>query len=153
MNMRTYKIIHIKKEYQSFVIGREKMLHELLFDESHFVTEEPEELKFVCESLNTKNMKECIQERLQRVFTNMTLNQDHIFFEHPVKGSIEMSFSPYYLHVSCEGSQMLDLDLFAGLSDTCDCYLAFQQEQNVFGWLKPIKIDSLHSFSEILDFV
>jgi len=28
--MRTYKIFHIKKEYQPFVLGREKMLQEIL---------------------------------------------------------------------------------------------------------------------------
>lgn len=150
--MRTYKIIHIKKEYQSFVLGREKLLQELLSSETHN-HDEPNELKYVCEDMNAVAIKEGIQSRLKRVFTNMKYDTNHIYFEHPLKGSIEMEFQPYFLNVSCEGSQMLDLDLFAGLSDTSDCYMAFQQEQTSYGWLKPIKIGSIHSFSEILDFI
>lgn len=152
MNVRTYKIIHIKKEYQSFVLGREKLLYDLLTSETH-QQNEPNELKYVCEGMNAVEIKEGIQDRLKRVFTNMKHDHNYIFFEHPLKGSIEMEFQPYYLTVCCEGSKMLDLDLFAGLSDTSDCYMAFQQEQSSFGWLKPIKIGSIHSFSEILDFV
>jgi Sporulation inhibitor of replication protein SirA len=153
MNMRTYKIVHIKKEYQSFVLGREKLLHDLLFRESHLNETEPDELKYVCEGMNTLTIQQGIQGRLKRVFTNMKYDQNHIYFEHPLKGSIEMEVQPFCINVCCEGSQMLDLDLFAGLSDTSDCYMAFQKEQSSFGWLKPIKIGSIHSFSEIHDFV
>ena len=39
----------------------------------------------------------------------------------------------------CEGSRMLDLDLFHSLSQMNDSFIAFNAEDSECGWLKPIK--------------
>lgn len=151
--MRTYKIFHIKKAYQPFVLGREKMLQELLGKEHVQSDQEHNEMTYVCERINEELIKKSLDKKLSRLFTHKEQDENKILLEHPLKGSIHMKIDPYCLHVWCKGSHMLDLDLFAGLSDSSDCYMAFQQEEISFGWLKPIKIGSIHSFTEILDFV
>ena len=150
--MRTYKIFHIKKAYQPFVLGREKMLQEILGKEQVQCDEDHNEMTYVCERIDETLIKRNLEGKLSRLFSHNEQDQHKLLLEHPLKGSIQMKFEPYCVHVWCKGSHMLDLDLFAGLSDSSDCYMAFQQEEASFGWLKPIKIGSIHSFTEILDF-
>ncbi len=151
--MRTYKIFHIKKEYQPFVLGREKMLQEILGRDQVQSDIDNNEMTYVCEKINEDFVKQSLERKLSRLFEHKEKEPKKLVLEHPLKGSIRIKFDPYCVHVWCKGSHMLDLDLFAGLSDSSDCYMAFQQEEASFGWLKPIKIGSIHSFTEILDFV
>lgn len=153
IHMRTYKIFHIKKAYQPFVLGREKMLQELLGKDHIQNSQDHNEMTYVCEKIDEDFIKKNLDRKLSRLFSHQEQDCNKLVLEHPVKGSIHMKFEPYCVHVWCKGSQMLDLDLFVGLSDSSDCYMAFQQEEASFGWLKPIKIGSMHSFTEILDFV
>ncbi|RKJ07883.1 sporulation inhibitor of replication protein SirA, partial [Butyricicoccus sp. 1XD8-22] len=44
-----------------------------------------------------------------------------------------------YIEAVCEGSRMLDLDLFQSLGQINDSFLAFNKEEAECGWLKPIK--------------
>lgn len=150
--MRTYKIFHIKKAYQPFVLGREKMLQEILGKDSEQSNQDHNEMTYVCEKIDEEFIKESLERKLSRLFSHNEQDLHKLLLEHPLKGSIHMKFEPYCVHVFCKGSHMLDLDLFAGLSESSDCYMAFQQEEGSFGWLKPIKIGSIHSFTEILDF-
>ncbi len=150
--MRTYKIFHIKKAYQPFVLGREKMLQEILGSDLGLSNQDHNEMTYVCEKIDEESIKQNLDRKLSRLFSYNENVQNKLTLEHPLKGSIHMKFDLYCVHVWCKGSHMLDLDLFAGLSDTSDCYMAFQKEESSFGWLKPIKIGSIHSFTEILDF-
>ncbi|EPD53234.1 sporulation inhibitor of replication protein SirA [Paenisporosarcina sp. FSL H8-0542] len=150
--MRTYKIFHIKKAYQPFVLGREKMLQEILGRDNMQSNQDHNEMTYVCEKIDEEFIKQSLERKLSRLFSHNEQDMHKLLLEHPLKGSIQMKFEPYCVHVWCKGSHMLDLDLFAGFSDSSDCYMAFQQEEASFGWLKPIKVGSIHSFTEILDF-
>ncbi|MCZ8535715.1 MULTISPECIES: sporulation inhibitor of replication protein SirA [Paenisporosarcina] len=150
--MRTYKIFHIKKAYQPFVLGREKKLQEILGKDNLQGNQDHNEMTYVCEKIDEDLIKQSLERKLSRLFSHNEQDLHKLLLEHPLKGTIDMKFEPYCVHVRCKGSHMLDLDLFAGLSESSDCFMAFQQEEASFGWLKPIKIGSIHSFTEILDF-
>ena len=67
---------------------------------------------------------------------------------HPVKGSILISLSSYSLNVFCDGSRMLDLDLFVALSGADDRFFAVMDGHGEWGWLKPVKTTDFRAYEE-----
>lgn len=138
--MRKYSIFNIKKKYQSFVFGRERMLLEMISTvEQPFESSERKQLSFICEPIEESVTSGVIYEQLQRSFPNMTWMGEYLGFEHPLKGNLKIKVYQYHIEVICEGSRMLDLDLFQSLSQMNDSFLAFNKEDAECGWLKPIK--------------
>lgn len=138
--MRTYSIFHIKKRYQSFVFGRERMLLEMIstLDESN-ESSTHKQISYLCESIEGSKVQEVIYEQLQNNFPNIQRVGEDLKFEHQIKGRLKLKIFTYHIEAICEGSRMLDLDLFHSLSQMNDCFLAFNQEEAECGWLKPIK--------------
>ncbi|KGR79628.1 sporulation inhibitor of replication protein SirA [Ureibacillus manganicus] len=138
--MRIYSIFNIRKEYQSFIFGRERMLLEMVR-----TTDEVKEssvsrqLSFICEPLEESSVKGHILEHLQDRFPNTSFTGEVLKIEHQLKGEIKIKLRKYYIEAVCEGSRMLDLDLFQSLGQINDSFLAFNKEESECGWLKPIK--------------
>lgn len=138
--MRVYSIFNIKKEHQSFIFGRERMLLEMVSTLEQTV--EPavsKELSYICEPVDGNILEDVLYERLQKRFPSMKWVGNCLKFEHQLKGRIEMRVFSYYIEAVCEGSRMLDLDLFQSLSQLNDSLLAFNKGEMECGWLKPIK--------------
>ena len=138
--MRTYSIFHIKKQYQSFVIGRERMLLEMVtaIDELN-ESSARKQISFLCEPIEGNKIEEVIYEQLQKNSLDIQWVDGYLKFEHQIKGSLKLKMFSYHIEAVCEGSRMLDLDLFHLLSQMNDCFLAFNKEEAECGWLKPIK--------------
>nr|WP_106784551.1 sporulation inhibitor of replication protein SirA [Lysinibacillus timonensis] len=139
--MRIYSIFNIRKEYQSFIFGRERMLLEMVATREHSSQESSvsKELSFICEPFNSSCVKGDIFNQLQDRFPNVHLVGDYINIQHQLKGEIKIKLFTYYIEAACEGSRMLDLDLFQILGQINDSFLAFNKEEAECGWLKPIK--------------
>jgi len=138
--MRVYSIFNIKKEHQSFIFGRERMLLEMVSTLEQAV--EPsvsKELSYICDPVDGNILEGVLYERLQNRFPSMKRVGNCLKFEHQLKGRIEMRVFNYYIEAVCEGSRMLDLDLFQSLSQLNDSLLAFNKGEMECGWLKPIK--------------
>lgn len=138
--MRVYSIFNIKKEHQSFIFGRERMLLEMVSTLEQTV--EPavsKELSYICNPVDDVLIQHALYDKLQKRFPSMRLVGDCLKFEHQLKGRIEMRVFPYYIEAVCEGSRMLDLDLFQSLSKMNDSLIAFNKQEMECGWLKPIK--------------
>lgn len=138
--MRTYSIFSIKKQYQSFIFGRERLLLEMVSTiektlESSFSLQ----LSYLCEPIEGSLIQGVIYDHLQKSFPNMRWVDDYLGFEHQLKGCIKIKVFSYHIEAVCEGSRMLDLDLFQSLSQMNDSFLAFNKEESECGWLKPIK--------------
>lgn len=138
--MRVYSIFHIKREHQSFIFGRERMLLEMISTlEQTAESSVSKELSYLCEPIEGKMLKDMIYKQLQKRFPTIDWIDDRLKFEHHLKGRIEMRVFPYHLEALCEGSRMLDLDLFQCLSQMNDSFIAFNKEEMECGWLKPMK--------------
>lgn len=141
--MRTYDIYKVKKRYQSFILGRENLLYELLKD---YTTNEPmQEVTYLCDEIEESAIDQAILCNLGKSFTKVESDEGEYKLSHPMKGSIHISLSPYSLQAYCDGSRMLDLDLFVALSGADDRFFAVMDKRGEWGWLKPIKHD--HQFT------
>ena len=138
--MRTYSIFNIKKQYQSFVFGRERLLLEMVssIDETK-ESSVSKQISYLCEPIEGSMVQGFIYEHLQRSFPEMVKIEDYLKFEHQIKGRLKLRVYSYHIEAVCEGSRMLDLDLFQSLSQMNDSFLAFNKADSECGWLKPIK--------------
>lgn len=136
--MRSYGIYKVKERYQSFVIGRERQLYDLLKEDGQRI-ENMHQIHYLCDVLEEKTIEEAIISQLGKGFNTIECLGGEYKLTHPVKGSILISYSPYSLNVACNGSRMLDLDLFVALSASEDRFFAVMEERGEWGWLKPIR--------------
>ena len=136
--MRSYGIYKVKKRYEPFIIGREELLNELLIENRESLNSTPE-VKYLCEILEQQKIDEAILSNLGKVFKTVECANGEYKLTHPVKGTITITLSSYALTVCCDGSRMLDLDLFVALSEAGNRFFAVMEEQGEWGWLKPIK--------------
>lgn len=138
--MRIYSIFNIRKEYQSFIFGRERMLLEMVrMTDKVKESSVSMELSFICEPLEESSVSGQIFQHLQERFPNTSVAEDMLKIQHQIKGEIKLKMCKYYIEAVCEGSRMLDLDLFQTLGQINDSFLAFNKEEAECGWLKPIK--------------
>ncbi|WP_102692569.1 sporulation inhibitor of replication protein SirA [Rummeliibacillus pycnus] len=139
--MRVYSIFHVKKKHQSFVYGRERLLFELI---NGLKTEQnafypSQELAYLCELLPIKEIEAFIEQYLYENFTAIHMKNHEIFLTNEFKGDLHIEIQPYYMVVTCVGSRMLELDLFATLSKISSCFIGFNKNEMECGWLKPPK--------------
>lgn len=136
--MRLYGIYKVKKMYEQFVIGREQLLYELLKgnvkDERSL-----QEVHYLCDIIDLEPIDDVIMSKLCKVFETVHYEAGRYELTHSVKGKIIITHSPYSLVVKCDGSRMLDLDLFVSLSETDRRFFAVMEDGNEWGWLKPVK--------------
>ncbi len=124
--------------YQPFIIGREKLLFELLI-QNNVKQCNMREVDYLCEKLDVEHIHEVIVGNLAKQFTAIEVRNGEYKLTHPVKGSILISLSAYTLNVCCDGSRMLDLDLFVSLSGSDDRFFAVMGDIGEWGWLKPVR--------------
>lgn len=143
--MRVYSIFHVKKRHQSFVYGRERLLFELINDlKSEQNTFYPsQELAYLCELLPVEEIEEFIGEYLTNNFSTIEMRNHEIFLANEFKGDLHIEIQPYYMVVTCVGSRMLELDLFATLSKFSTGFIGFNKNEMECGWLKPPKFSVL----------
>lgn len=132
--MRKYEIYKIKAEYHTFIMGRERLLFDLLANEYNV-----REIEYLCDPLRTAEIGEIIQNRLGKGFQEIEMYDQEYKLTHPMKGDVYINVSPFRIEAYCLGSRMLDLDLFVALSSSTDRFFAIMDEQQECGWLKPIK--------------
>ncbi len=144
--MRSYGIYKVKKKYEPFVIGRERLLYDLLKENSKQIGD-LQEVHYLCDPLERRTIDEAIVSKLGKVFTSIERGNEGYKLMHPVKGSICISLSEYSLDVYCDGSRMLDLDLFVALSEVGNRFFAVMDGHGEWGWLKPIKYTNYRSQS------
>ncbi|MET3576444.1 sporulation inhibitor of replication protein SirA [Bhargavaea ullalensis] len=140
--MRVYTIYEVKGDHRSFVIGRESLLEEMLGGDhgSRPVhREDGREVRYLCRPICREAVSEALMGRLDGRFPEMGRDGEELIFHHPVKGTIRIGFGPYSLTVGCEGTRMLDLDLFAGLAGVSGHYFAVREGSRECGWLKPVR--------------
>lgn len=135
--MRLYEIYKVKEQYQSFILGRERLLYHLLSDSNE--AKPLKEITYLCEKLEEDMIQKLIELHLERSFSALEESNGQYKLTHPVKGSILISVLSHSLQASCDGSRMLDLDLFAALSKTDDRFFAVLDDAEEWGWLKPVK--------------
>ncbi|CAM3071939.1 sporulation inhibitor of replication protein SirA [Filibacter tadaridae] len=140
--MRSYGIYKVKEMYQPFVIGRERLLYDLLKEDGQH-DDSMQEVHYLCDPLVGDEIDEAIISNLGKGFTSIEQREGEYKLTHPVKGSILISLSSYALNVFCDGSRMLDLDLFVALSGSDDRFFAVMDEKGEWGWLKPVKYTDL----------
>lgn len=136
--LRSYGIYKVKKKYEQFIIGREQLLYDLLRENGNR-EDDLREVKYLCDPLDRKLIDEAIVTNLGKMFETIELENEQYRLTHPVKGSILITFSPYSLTLTCEGSRMLDLDLFVALSEVGNRFFAVMNGHGEWGWLKPVK--------------
>ena len=124
--------------YQPFIIGRERLLYELLTENSQ-ISESLPEVHYLCDLLEQQVINDAIVANLGKLFTTIDSENGEYKLTHPVKGTIFISLSSYSMNVICDGSRMLDLDLFVALSEAGDQFFAVMDGQGEWGWLKPVK--------------
>lgn len=137
--MRIYSIFHIKEKYRPFVFGRERMLLEMILEEHGIESSAKRQLTYLCESFEDRRVQGIIYEHLQKSFPNMKWVGDYLGFEHQLKGCLKIKVNTHHIEAICEGSRMLDLDLFHCLSHINDSFIAFNKRDSECGWLKPVK--------------
>ncbi|MCZ2259562.1 sporulation inhibitor of replication protein SirA [Sporosarcina sp. G11-34] len=136
--MRSYGIYKVKKMYQPFVIGREQLLYNLLTKNLE-QGEDLKEIHYLCDIIEKQTVHDVIALKLRKLFTTMEYENGKYTLTHPVKGSIYITLSDYSMNVYCDGSRMLDLDLFVALSESGNRFFAVMDGHEEWGWLKPIK--------------
>lgn len=143
--MRVYSIFHVKKKHQSFVYGRERLLFELIkglkTERNAFYPSQ--ELAYLCELLPVKEIEAFIEQYLYKNFTAIHMKNHEIFLTNEFKGDLHIEIQPYYMVVTCVGSRMLELDLFATLSKISTGFIGFNKNEMECGWLKPPKFSVL----------
>ena len=138
--MRIYSIVNIKKQYQSFVFGRERLLLEMITTkEQALESSVSQQLSYLCDPIEGKIVQGVLFEHLKKSFPTMQWVDEYLNFEHEFKGGLKIKVCKYHIEAICEGSRMLDLDLFHSLSQMNDSFLAFNALDSECGWLKPIK--------------
>lgn len=138
--MRTYSIFNIKKQYQSFVFGRERLLLEMVATKEQALESSiSKQLSYLCEPIEGEKVQGFIFEHLKKSFPTMEAVDEYLKFEHHLKGGLKLKVYTYHIEAICEGSRMLDLDLFHSLSQMNDSFIAFNTDEAECGWLKPIK--------------
>ncbi|MDW0109142.1 sporulation inhibitor of replication protein SirA [Sporosarcina aquimarina] len=138
--MRTYGIYKIKETYQTFVLGRERLLYDLLKADGRDT--HLQEVRYLCDRLEIESIESAIMNELGKNFHTVEAGDMKYTLTHPLKGTIDIGFSSHALHAACHGSRMLDLDLFVALSSAEDRYFAIMDEVGEWGWLKPVKYAS-----------
>ena len=138
--MRTYLIFNIKKQYQSFVFGRERMLLEVVMTKQKaHESSVSKQLGYLCEPIEAKLERDELFKHLSKTFPTIETMGDYLLYNHEFKGNLKIKVNYYYIEAICEGSRMLDLDLFHSLSQMNDSFIAFNEEEAECGWLKPMK--------------
>jgi len=145
--LRAYGIYKVKEMYQPFVIGRERLLYDLLKEDEQKNDCMPE-VDYLCDRLEEKMIDEAIIANLGKGFSSIETRDGEYKLTHPVKGSILISVSAYSLNVLCDGSRMLDLDLFVALSGADDRFFAVMDGHGEWGWLKPVKTTEFRPYEE-----
>ena len=79
------------------------------------------------------------EERMKKYFKIVQKSTTQFELIHELKGTIFITIDGHQLCAVCDGSRMLDLDLFIALSGEGDRYFAFMDGQREWGWLKPFK--------------
>lgn len=136
--MRLYGIYKVKKMYEQFIIGREQLLYELLKENVNYESN-LQEIHYLCDIIDLKSIDVVIMSKLSKVFDTIQYDNGRYELTHPVKGKIIIIHSPYSLIVKCDGSRMLDLDLFVALSEADRRFFAVMDGGSEWGWLKPVK--------------
>lgn len=140
--MRSYTIYEVKGNHRPFVIGRESLLEELLgakADGTPVHREDSREIRFLCRPVCRETVSEALISRLDGRFPEVGREGTELLFHHPVKGTIRIGFGTYSLKVDCDGTRMLDLDLFAGLAGISGHFFAVREGSRECGWLKPVR--------------
>ncbi|MBO2534684.1 MULTISPECIES: sporulation inhibitor of replication protein SirA [Rummeliibacillus] len=143
--MRVYSIFHVKKKHQSFVYGRERLLFELINDlkSEKNALYPSQELTYLCELLPVEEIEDFIEQYLNKNFSAIHKKNHEIFLTNEFKGDLHIEIQPYYMVVTCVGSRMLELDLFAALSKISSGFIGFNKNEMECGWLKPPKFSVL----------
>ncbi|GKV64105.1 MULTISPECIES: sporulation inhibitor of replication protein SirA [Sporosarcina] len=134
--MRKYEIFKIKAEYQSFIMGRERLLFDLL---AVGPSTNYQEIEYLCDQLNESELDRLIQQKLGKSFDAIDSCHNEYRLTHLIKGEVFIKMGTHCIQVYCQGSRMLDLDLFVALSSSTDRFFAVMNEQEECGWLKPVK--------------
>ncbi|MCM3386994.1 sporulation inhibitor of replication protein SirA [Ureibacillus chungkukjangi] len=138
--MRIYSIFHIKKQYQSFVFGRERQLLEMVSTKERALESSvSKQLSYLCEPIEGRIVQGVLYDHLKKSFPTIQWVDEYMRFEHQFKGGLKIKVCTHHIEAICEGSRMLDLDLFHSLSQMNDSFIAFNAEDSECGWLKPIK--------------
>ena len=137
--MRTYSIYKIKEEHLTFIFGRERKLLEMMQGCEDANEKSLKELSYICESVRFEEIAEILEEQLDSKYTHLERTRNAVFLEHPIKGKMAIYLVERKLCIYCEGSRMLDLDLFRMLAKMSDRFIAFNKQENECGWLKPMK--------------
>lgn len=139
--MRVYSIFHVKKKHQSFVYGRERLLFELIRDlkTDKNVLYPSKEIAYLCELLSIAEIERYMRQYLFKNFSTIRIKNHEIFLTNEFKGDLHIEIHPYYMVVTCVGSRMLELDLFATLSKISSGFIGFNKNEMECGWLKPPK--------------
>lgn len=143
--MRLYKIFNVKSQYEYFTMGREEQLFYLLRE----FEKNKQQVEYICNPIQPLLLEKLMQ-KLSIIFHSSRTEKGHCELIHPVKGKITITAAPYYLSVYCEGSRMLDLDLFNTLSKEQQPLFAVMQKEKEWGWLKPIKYTKENDESAIV---
>lgn len=123
------------------MIGREKLLYDLL--KGNDQQRPMQEIQYLCDELACDQLDNVIIHSLGKGFSEIKGNDGVYQLHHPVKGSLYISITRYYLQIYCDGSRMLDLDVFISLSDSADRFFAVMKGQGEWGWLRPVKTNEI----------
>ncbi|WP_153731366.1 sporulation inhibitor of replication protein SirA [Sporosarcina obsidiansis] len=134
--MRKYEIFKIKAEYQTFIMGRERLLFDLL---AMGPSTNYQEIEYLCDQLNELELDQLIKGKLGKSFHEVDSYHNEYRLTHLIKGEVFIKTGSHCIQVYCQGSRMLDLDLFVALSSSTDRFFAVMNEQEECGWLKPLK--------------
>lgn len=137
--MRTYSIYKIKEEHLTFIFGRERKLLEMMQGCEDANEKSLKELSYICESVLFEEITDVLEAQLDSKYTHLEKTRNALFLEHPIKGKMAIYLVERKLCIYCEGSRMLDLDLFQMLAKMSDRFIAFNKQENECGWLKPMK--------------
>lgn len=141
--MRTYSIFEIKSDYQPFIFGREHLLFELLNGNGNLLVENFREIDYLCEQIDPALIEKALLQKMGNLFPSITKEMGVYGLSHPIKGDIKIEVHPLHLEATCDGSRMLDLDLFVSLSNVSDSFFAVMEDERECGWLKPVKSDQV----------
>ncbi|MFC4411021.1 sporulation inhibitor of replication protein SirA [Chungangia koreensis] len=142
--MRTYSIFEIKSDYQPFIIGREHLLFELLNGKGTLkVGTSSREIDYLCEPIDPTLIDQAIMQKMGNLFPSIIKKTGSFELSHPIKGDITIEIHPLHLEATCNGSRMLDLDLFVSLSNVSSSFFAVMDDEHECGWLKPVKSEQV----------
>ena len=137
--VRTYSIYKIKEEHLTFIFGRERKLLEMMQGCEDANEKSLKELAYICESVRFEEIAAMLEHQLDSKYAHLERARNALFLEHPIKGKMAIYLVDRKICVYCEGSRMLDLDLFQMLAKMSERFIAFIKQDNECGWLKPMK--------------